>query len=152
LLARINSELDIRTERFNLLNIMLSFWAPVSLSEPLPQLESDGASNDDFILHRKWLVSILDVLDSIKDFGNKEIAAQRAGLAKRIEREINSLLAFEENQWRLAKVRANLYGSPSGNGEREPPIIQAGPSSYTFVSGSVNHCGIRSILWPPKAP
>jgi hypothetical protein len=131
---------------------MLSFRAPVSLSEPLPQLESDGASNDDFMLHRKWLVSTLDVLDGIKDFGNKEIAGQHAGLAKQIEREINSMLAFEENQWRLAKVRANLYGSPTGNGEREPPIIRAGASSCMFVPGSANHCGIRPILRPPKAP
>lgn len=95
------------------------------MSEPLPPLESDGASNDDFILHRKWLVSTLDILDGIKDFGNKEIAGQRAGLAKRIEREIDSLLTFEETQWRMAKVRANLYGSPIGIGEKKP-VIQAG--------------------------
>ncbi|KAG1845536.1 hypothetical protein F4604DRAFT_1688673 [Suillus subluteus] len=125
LLSQINSELDLCTQCFNLVDLKLSFRAPISLSEDLPPLESDGASNDEFMLHRKWLVSTLDELDAIKDFGNKEILGRRTGLVKQIERDINSLLAFEDNQWRLAKVRANLHGLPIGNDEKQLPTIQA---------------------------
>lgn len=108
------------------MDLKLSFRAPISLSEDLPLLESDGASNDAFMLHRSWLVSTLDKLDAIKDFRNKEIVGRHAGLAKWIERDISTLLMCERNQWHLAKVRANLHGLSIGNDETGPPTIRAG--------------------------